>query len=337
MRFSDLFWDPNKHVLVLVSVLLNFCFITGFWKFGLTLILLFVSAAIGIKLYNEAEVVKPNKNLSILVTGTSTGIGKSYVKYFSEKGFHVFAAQRNIQDCKNTDLVTYISLDVENEQSIQNAVDDIKESKKTLFALVNNAGIACGGVLENVSMKEVRKAYEVNVFGLLSLTQKCIPLLRSCAKEYNNAKIINISSMAGIATFPGVSAYSSTKFSLQSLTSGLRNELVKFGIRVCTVNPGMVQTEFGDSGLKRYSEEYINNENIKNLYPKYHERLYQQTQNKTKSGITGDDVAEFTYKILLQRVPLEINPIGKEVPMLTFFSNFPKMIQNQVIRRMFAV
>lgn len=337
MRFADLFWDPNKHVLVFVSLLLNFCFITGFWKFGLSLSFLSILAAVGVKLYNEAEIIKPSKELSVFVTGSSAGIGKAYVKYFSDKGFHVFAAQRNIKDCKDSDLVTHIQLDVEDEESIQKAVEKVKESKKTLFALVNNAGIACGGVLEFVSMKEVKKTFEVNVFGLISLTQKCVPLLRACAKEHGNAKILNVSSMAGLASFPGLAAYSASKFAVQALTAAWRNELVKFGIRVCTINPGMVSTDFSSSGLNRYSEEYLKNEDIKNLYPAYHQRLETQSKERKKSGITGDDVAEFTFKILKQRVPLEINAVGLEVPMMTTFLNFPKIIQNQAIRKMFAV
>jgi hypothetical protein len=135
--------DPQIHIFILSSIILNITFIFGIWKIGITLISLSVSALFIVKHFNSQIIIKPHKDLSILITGTSTGIGKECVDYLSQKGFHIFAGQRNIDNLKNTDLITYLKLDVDSQESVDLAIENIKKSKKKLFALINNAGITC--------------------------------------------------------------------------------------------------------------------------------------------------------------------------------------------------
>lgn len=336
MKFTDLLWDPNKNVFFFLSVILNITWLTGFWKTGLTFSAIVLAFTIFIQYFNGMKIITPNKDLSVLVTGTSTGIGADCVDLLSKQGFHVFAAQRNISGKKSSELVTYIALDVESEESIVDCVKKIEDSRRTLFAVVNNAGIGSGGLVEFVDVKEVKKCFEVNVFGLLRLTQLLIPMLRECAKKHSSAKVINVSSVAGVLSLPGSATYAASKWAVQALTAGLRNELVKFQIRVCGINPGYVKTEFGNSLHERFGETIKSNPKIAELYPTYLER-WKQNEKAGPRGILGSEVAEMVGECLVVRVPKEINLIGNETTMISIILSLPKILQNQIVRKMFAV
>jgi NAD(P)-dependent dehydrogenase (short-subunit alcohol dehydrogenase family) len=331
-----IFWDPNKQVFFFCSVLLNVTWMTGYWRTGLSIITLIIAATVGVQYYNSMKVISPSKDLSILITGTSTGIGEAALAKLTDSGFHVFAAQRKIDGKKNSDSVTYIALDVENEESMVKCVETIKQSKRTLFALVNNAGISCEGMSEFISMEEVRKSFEVNVFGLFRLTQLCIPLLRECSKKHHNAKVINLSSMAGLLALPGYAPYCASKWAVQALTAVLRNELAKFQIRVCGIHPGFVKTEFQGSALKRFEDGVVTDEKLKELYPNFVSRFIEKSKER-KGFITPQQVAELLDSIMVMRVPKEVNVIGNETPQLGFLLSLPKILQNQIVRRVYSV
>lgn len=205
----------------------------------------------------------------ILVTGTSTGIGRECVHHLVRAGCHVVATARNIKDIKDlqSDNVDILPLDVTSEKSMQAAVDATLEKHGRIDGLVNNAGFGAYLPQETIPMETVRQMFEVNVFGLQRLTQMVLPSMRA----QQSGRIVNISSVAGHVTVPCLGDYCGTKHAVRAMTGALRVEVRQHGIQVSIVEPGVIKTEFGNrarketdatidpSGPYAHLEAYINN------------------------------------------------------------------------------
>jgi short-subunit dehydrogenase len=192
----------------------------------------------------------------VLITGASSGIGKETAKLFIQNGFKVIAVARNLEKMKDLELLGcfVFSLDVTKEESIQSAFKKIYEQTDTIDVLVNNAGFGQNGFLEELSINQLRYQFEVNVFGLIRVTQIVLPKMRQAKK----GTIINIGSVGGTFTTPGSSAYHATKYALESFTDGLRQEVSQFGIDVVLIRPGGVETDFVNSSAPFYPEPMEN-------------------------------------------------------------------------------
>ena len=197
--------------------------------------------------YIEHSTSKSFKNLTImkkvvLITGASAGIGKETAKLLAQKGYIVYGAARRLdkmQDIKEAG-VKLIAMDVTNEASIVNGVNEILQNEKRIDILINNAGYGSYGALEDVPLSEARYQFEVNIFGLARLTQLVLPGMR----ERHSGKIINISSMGGKFGEPNGSWYHATKYAVEGLSDSLRMELKQFGIDVVIIEPGAILTEW---------------------------------------------------------------------------------------------
>ena len=180
----------------------------------------------------------------ILVTGASSGIGKSTALQLIKAGHTVYGAARRIENMN--DLVQAgghsIAMDITKEEDIKACVEKINTEQGRIDVLVNNAGYAVYGPIENVEIDEARRQFEVNIFGLASLTQKVIPLMRT----QKSGKIINVSSVGGKIYSPFGAWYHATKHALEGWSDCLRIELKAFGIDVVIIEPGAIKTEFGD-------------------------------------------------------------------------------------------
>jgi short-subunit dehydrogenase len=191
-----------------------------------------------------------------LITGASSGIGKETAKLFIENGYKVFATARSLERLHQTTSLGCIPivLDVTKEESIQAAFKEIYSHTDTIDVLVNNAGFGQNGFLEELSINQLRYQFEVNVFGLIRVTQMVLPQMRQAKK----GTIINIGSVGGTFTTPGSSAYHATKYALESFNDGLRQELSQFGIDVVLIRPGGVETEFVNNSNPFYPEPIQN-------------------------------------------------------------------------------
>ena len=181
---------------------------------------------------------------SVLITGSSTGIGEACALEFHRLGFRVFAGVR--RECDGRRLVEQASprlvpvmLDVTDAESISQAAARIREESGAagLAGLVNNAGITVAFALEFLPMDELRRQFEVNVFGALAVTQAMLPMLKAA-----RGRIVNVSSVSGLVAAPYVGAYAASKFALEALSDSLRVELRHFGIQVAVVEPADVDT-----------------------------------------------------------------------------------------------
>jgi NAD(P)-dependent dehydrogenase (short-subunit alcohol dehydrogenase family) len=185
---------------------------------------------------------------NIVVTGASTGIGRACALRFAALGYRTFAGVRKMADGEalagaSAGKIEPVLLDVTCSESIAGALSAVGD--QPLAGLVNNAGIATLGPLELLSIDAFRKQFEVNVIGLVAVTQAFLPLLRR-----GRGRIVNIGSIAGRSALPGSGAYDSSKFAVEALTDVLRMELHAWGISVSLIEAGAVATPIWEKTLR---------------------------------------------------------------------------------------
>jgi NAD(P)-dependent dehydrogenase (short-subunit alcohol dehydrogenase family) len=190
---------------------------------------------------------------AVLITGCSTGIGRATAERLARGGWTVYATARRLDAVRDLEAVgcKTLALDVTDEASMQAAVRAVEEAAGAVGVLVNNAGYSQSGALESLSMEQIRRQFETNVFGLLRLTQLVLPAMR--ARGWG--KIVNLSSMGGKLTFPGGGVYHATKHAVEALSDALRFEVAGFGIDVVVVEPGLIRTSFGDAAAGSMTAE----------------------------------------------------------------------------------
>lgn len=183
-----------------------------------------------------------NQSQVILVTGASSGIGKSTVYALLEKGYIVYGAARRVENMVDIEAAgaNILQLDVTDEQSITQCVATIIKNHGTIDILINNAGYGSYGAIEDVPLQEAKRQFEVNVFGLARITQEILPYMR----KQGSGKIINISSIAGKIYSPMGAWYHASKHALEGLSDCLRTEVSQFGITVIIIEPGLIETEW---------------------------------------------------------------------------------------------
>jgi NAD(P)-dependent dehydrogenase (short-subunit alcohol dehydrogenase family) len=241
----------------------------------------------------------------VVVTGVSSGIGYHIADELVKHHFHVFGSVRNENDGQRIkkDLgveFTTLVFDVRDKKALQSAVDQVKSviGNTGLRGLVNNAGIAVSGPLMHIPLKDVKHQFDVNVFGLLSVTQSFLPLLG--AKKhvpFPPGRIINISSISGRIAFPFMGPYSASKYALEALSDALRRELKLYGIDVIVVEPSNIATPIWNKvpDLRVYEKtDYINvMSRITNL----------ATDEERKDFLPVEMVSQQVRKILTIRKP----------------------------------
>jgi NAD(P)-dependent dehydrogenase (short-subunit alcohol dehydrogenase family) len=190
----------------------------------------------------------------VLITGTSSGIGLSAAIECAVAGLRVVATMRDLgrrQALDDAAKARGVSIDVEQlDVTTDQVVPKVRElvlKYGPFFGLVNNAGIAIGGVFEEQSEADVREQFETNVFGLMAVTRAVLPAMRAAQR----GRIINVSSISGRVGLPLVSAYAATKHAVEGLSESLRWELEGFGIDVCLVEPGTFKTPIFFDNLRR--------------------------------------------------------------------------------------
>ncbi|GAB5551983.1 MAG: oxidoreductase [Saprospiraceae bacterium] len=189
----------------------------------------------------------PTKKV-ILLTGASSGIGKATALQLIQEGHTVYGAARRIE--KMQDLVDAgghsLQMDVTKDTDMEKGIAQIIEKEGRIDTLINNAGYAIYGSVEETSIEDARRQFEVNIFGLARMTQLVLPHMR----EKSSGQIINVSSMGGRIYMPLGAWYHGTKHALEGWSDCLRLEVKPFGIDVVVIRPGAIATEFGEVMLE---------------------------------------------------------------------------------------
>lgn len=249
---------------------------------------------------------------TVVVTGASTGIGLAIARVLVGHGVHVFGSVRRRADADRvrSELGQGFSpllFDVTDTAAIQAAVPVVaaRLDGRTLWGLVNNAGIAIGGPLIHQPLDEVRRVLEVNVIGALAATQAFAPLLGTDrARIGTPGRIVNISSVAGRMSAPFLGAYAASKRALEGLSHSLRRELMIFGIDVILVNPGSIATPIWDKAEMADGSRYAHTE-----YEPYLARFLTAALKGGRGGLPAEAVGDVVWTALSADRPRTFYPV----------------------------
>ena len=240
--------------------------------------------------------------LSVVVTGSSTGIGYHTSKILIDNGYRVFGSVRNSSDgakVANELGSNFIPLifDVTNESAVKNSVkqvDDLLDGQK-LSGLVNNAGIGVLGAIQNLTSEEFKYQFDVNLLGVFHCTQAYLDLL-GADKNRTGApgKIINISSISGEIGMPFMSAYNMSKFGLEGFSEAIRRELILFGIDVVVIAPGPIKTPI----WKKFNKEEMLKRYDNSAFRESITKVMKFTEKLENSGLSADVIGDRVLSIL---------------------------------------
>ena len=169
----------------------------------------------------------------VLITGASSGIGKSIGAFLHQKGFVVYGTSRN-PDKISDSIIPLLALDVRDTKSIMNCINEVIEKEGQLDVVINNAGVGITGPIEEIPTEEIRNNFETNLFGPIEVMKAALPQMRM----QKSGLIINITSIAGYMGLPYRGIYSASKGALELITEALRMEVKSFGIQITNVAPG---------------------------------------------------------------------------------------------------
>lgn len=269
---------------------------------------------------------------SVVITGTSSGIGRAAVEYFSEKGWNVAATMRNTDNEELLDKlpgVKLFNLDVLCNSSIEEAISRIVKTFGGIDVLVNNAGYAVIGPFEAADESQIIQQYSTNVIGLMRVIRIVLPLFR----EQNRGVIINNTSVAGRLSFPLFSLYNSTKWAVEGFSESLQYELRPFNIKVKLVEPGPIKTDFYTRSLVKLKKEGLNE------YDQYTDIVSKKLIKAGSMGISPKVVAKKIYKAAVSksnrlRYPADIGARGilflrKVLPQSLFFASIRLFVESK--------
>ena len=185
---------------------------------------------------------------TVLITGCSSGIGRSLALELHNRGLKVYATARRpetLDDLEQRGL-KILGLDVNDDTSIAAAMTQVESDVGQLDMLVNNGGFSQVGAIVDLQREDLRQQYETNVIAPVAVTRAALPLMRKAVAANGAADLVNVGSIVGLLTTPFAGAYCSSKACVHSITDALRMELAPFGIRTITIQPGGVRSSFGD-------------------------------------------------------------------------------------------
>lgn len=250
-------------------------------------------------------------NKVILITGGSSGIGKSVGTYLTQKGYRVYGSSRQPERVTDT-AFPLVQLDVRNADSINQAVAKIVAEAGRLDILINNAGVGITGPLEEIPTAEMENHFHVNFFGPIAVMKAVLPIMR----KQQEGLIINITSIAGYMGLPYRSLYSASKSALEMVTESLRMEVKSFGIEVTNVAPGDFATNIAAG---RYHAPVLEHSPYKEVY----QMSLDMMDTHVDSGGDPQEMAQAIYQIIQKPKPAVRYKVG---PALQKFSLFLKKV-----------
>lgn len=271
-----------------------------------------------------------------VVTGVSTGIGLAIARVLAARGVRVFGSVRRDADAERLraelgDAVTPLRFDVTDPAAIQAAVPAVRDALggRTLWGLVNNAGIAVGAPLLHQPLDEFRRHLEVNVVGALAVVQAFAPLLGADrALAGAPGRIVNVSSVAGRLSAPFLGAYAASKRALEGMSDSLRRELALYDIDVIVINPGSVATPIWDKAEAAGTARYADTD-----YGRYLPRFLKAALTSGRAGLPPEAVGEAVWNALSARRPHTRYPV---VPRRLLNWTIPLLLPDRVIDRLIA-
>jgi short-subunit dehydrogenase len=256
----------------------------------------------------------------VLITGGSSGIGKSIGEYLFHKGFTVYGTSRNPEKITNS-IFPLIALDVRNTQSIQDAVAKVISISKQLDIVINNAGVGITGPVEEIPTEEIKNNFETNFFGPIEVIKAVLPQMR----EQGSGLIINITSIAGYMGLPYRGIYSASKGALEIITESISMEVKHFGVKITNVAPGDFATNIAAG---RYHAPVVKD----SAYEIPYGNTLKMMDEHVDSGSNPNEMAEAIYKIIQNPNPKIHYKIG--VFMQKFSIVLKRILPDRVYEKM---
>lgn len=256
----------------------------------------------------------------VLITGGSSGIGKSIGEFLHNKGFIVYGTSRNPEKISNS-VFPLLPLDVRNVESIQNAVAAIISKSGRVDIVINNAGVGITGPIEEIPTEEIKNNFETNLFGPIEVMKAVLPQMRS----QKSGLIINITSIAGYMGLPYRGIYSASKGALELITEAIRMEVKGFAIEITNVAPGDFATNIAAG---RYHAPVIKG----SAYEVPYGNTLKMMDEHVDSGSNPTEMAEAIYKIIQNPNPKVHYKIG--VFMQKFSIVLKRILPDKVYEKM---
>ena len=253
----------------------------------------------------------------VLVTGASSGIGKSIALYLSSKGFKVYGTCR---DPKKYDIIDFslLKCDITIVNQIKDVVSFVLKKEGRIDILINNAGIGITGPLEETSESDIKSAFETNFFGPINIIKECIPSMR----KQETGLVINITSVMGYFAMPFRGVYSATKSSMEIIGEALSMELNKFNIKVVNIAPGDFKTNI--------ISRRINSPSVpKSSYEKDYVNSINSANSHVNNALSPIIISKLVYKIINSKNPKIHYKVG------TFIQKFSIILKSLLPDRLF--
>ena len=223
--------------------------------------------------------------MTIIITGTSTGIGFALAEYFGKKGHQVYGLSR-----KNTESEFFktIPTDITDHSQVEHAISEILKAEKRIDLLINNAGMGMVGAVEDSNKEEILKLFNLNLVGAVQMMSGVLPKMRA----QKAGKIINISSIGSEMGLPFRGFYSASKSALDKVTEAIRYEVSPWKIEVCTLHLGDIKTKIAENRVKTEVSE---------PYKKTFEKVYALMNSHVDDGSEPAEVAEYIEKLITKK------------------------------------
>jgi short-subunit dehydrogenase len=261
------------------------------------------------------------ENRVVLVTGASSGFGRETVRLLMTRGFKVYGTSRNPSARPQEQGVGMIALDVDSDASVQNGVKEMLDEAGRLDVLVNNAGYALTGGVEETSIAEAKAQFETDFFGAVRMVKTVLPTMR----RQGSGQIINISSLAAVLPVPFEGYYAAAKASLLVWSEALRHEVKTFGIKVSVIEPGFFKTNLGNTRkVARYTIQD---------YDELRLRATAVLDDDFENGADPSIVGETVLRIIRSKNPRLEYAVGGERRYKTLKHLLPQSIIENGVRR----
>jgi NAD(P)-dependent dehydrogenase (short-subunit alcohol dehydrogenase family) len=256
---------------------------------------------------------------AVVVTGASSGIGRACALELDKAGYRVFATVRQGKDAESlkqaaSERLVPVMMDVTDEASVTSASTAVAQEADGLAGLVNNAGVGMPGPIELIDVDDLRRQFEINLFGLVRVTQAFLPLIRKA-----RGRIVNIGSVGGQITIPFGGALCASKYALEAINDALRMELYPWGIHVILIAPAGVSTpavdkllEEGEAAIRRFPPEGLRR------YGHLFRDFLTITGAREKKGSPPEVVARAMLAALTVRSPRTRYPVARDATVLTW-------------------